>query len=546
MSFMPGDPSKTTEDGGLDAILQKLVTPGVSAEPLPSAIKKPANKDVPLQEQVKAYEKKLQAAYPDQKITVTLDPVTGAISGDIADAPRGQPTFATPNFDIKQSSAGFDLYKDQLAKATTSEEKLNIAMNLKRLVQDTMTFNYNKYSQQASEQFGITDLLMSIEQYKKIEATDPNRPPGAIMSDQRQALYEQLAQARIAAREQTKELMSKDQVVNQANNLADSILNQFKLADDVLRLNEMDAAKAAQKQMKVELLQDPARLNRIAAATTGSIKPDDATRDRIATQMSTGKLKLDPFTEVLSKASQDQLITTILDPKVTPIDKQKIRNILISDEIAATGDEAKAKENIKLLDSVLNAKLDDPNNIGLNLLANPELQGAINKRNKILADKAKMYRTENTPAGVQKEERAGIDIETRKQLLQIISNDRFNSDVYGWKGLIQANPTAMAVLAAGDRTKPMDSRSFITNFMNYNDGKNISEKVAVVRELIATAATAAQTGSVLPNPNPQSMSLLADRIAVASIVRPFAIENTTSWEDFQNQYRKASESVARR
>ena len=156
------------KDDELDNTLLSLTTNNPT-NPLPAAIKNntptvplPNEAEFNLVEQAKIYERDLQKAYPDQKIKVSVN-ADGSISAEHSGRPFSAPTFANPNFQPEQAASGLDMLKDQLVKATTNEEKLNIALSIKRLAQDQQVSNYNKYKQQAEAKFGIPDLEMAID-----------------------------------------------------------------------------------------------------------------------------------------------------------------------------------------------------------------------------------------------------------------------------------------------------------------------------------------------------------------------------------------------
>ena len=518
----------------LDAVLLSLATSNPT-QPLPTVPGPAGTTVVPsAAQQVADYKAKLQAAYPDQAINIQLDPKTGKITGEMGGMGKGPAVTTIPNYDPTKVASGIDLIKAQLAKPDiTDSEKLDLAVKLKVMAADQATHNYNKYVKQADLRFGVTDIEAAIASVKQAEAMDPRNPGNGMPSNERMALLTTLGQTRAYATQYVNELVHGDSTVNEAKNLADSIIATFNLADNKIKLDELKVNEQMKVQQKTELLANPRLLTRLIGVNGGT-DFGDAARSIAADSVVRGKAKIDDFTKSMISADPTELYNNFFDPTLSPDKRQKIKNILRADEVVNTGDPALAARRLEILDRVMTANLDNPMGEAANVLGEqykPQVSDALKARKGAIDKEAAASRL-NPKSNKEKDaERARIDIETKKKLLGIMATEDFNGNVFQWKGVIQSDPTAVALLSKADKSKPMSAAEFITSYINMNSGKSLKEKSNALRGMVETAVGAVQNGAILPPPKADSMLLLLDKIAVQSLttgVRNNYMENPFS------------------
>lgn len=499
----------------LDAMMMALQTTPVS-QPLPIA-STPVTTDV---SNAKGFLTDLQAAYPDQKVDMTVN-ADGSISGSFI---GGVHMSAALPKEVAQSrkqqfESGVSLLKQSLESSTDPAEKINIAIKLNQMVTEQSVFNYNEYKSQAELQSGVPDLIKAIELIRQQEATAPNRPSNGMPSDQRLALIKQLGAARQDARQYTEELMKGDTGIAQATALAKATLSQFAALDDIDRLTATKEKKQTEEIFKQEQLQNPQRLNRIGAIMLGNPSPDDKGREAIADRIAKGKLKLSDWEEALSAASTDNLHSMLFDSKVSTNPKMstQIKSVLLSDEIAKTGDKPLAEAHMKILDTVLKLDLDQLLE-KQGIKSNPDMDSIIIAY-QVQKKAGSQVSTANVGKTNKEKQDAGTELEkkARIQILQQVSTDLFGGNVRGWNGVIKSDPSAQAILSQIPIEQDVTAKDFITRLMTAKDGKTIKQKSDIARQLVASAAVSAQGSAVLPVPSAESFILWADRAAAQAI-----------------------------
>lgn len=414
----------------------------------------------------------------------------------------------------------------RLKGATTDAEKIDIAFALKNAAQSQALTDYNRFVKQAEIRYGIPDIEMGIDAIAKQEALDPNRPVG-MMSDQRQMMLNQLGEARTRTTQYVNELMKGNVEVQQAILAADSVLNSFKLEDDKVRIHEMRGAQLAKEQQKVNYLSNPTLLNRLTAITTGIVVPTETTRSSMAQQLVNNPKSVDDRTMQLAQMGKEQLFPMLFlpDKEVKPQDKQKIRNMLLAEEIANTGDEAKARANIALVDKVASMRLSEGKLAEVSLLfseaTRDKVSEVVNEYRTNSAAAAKDAKAKDLPAAQVNDRMLTEEIEVKNKLLRVMATNEFNNNVRSWKGLIQADPTASAILSKVDVTKPYTAQEFVGDYLNSKDDKSLQDKITTLRNIVQQAGVAYDKGSVLPPVNPAGLEAAIDRMAVATIVNPF-------------------------
>jgi len=469
----------------------------------------------------------------------TLAPAAPAVP---ATAVPAVPTVSSAITTVGTKNPAIESIISLINTATLEEDKLDYAFKLKNMAQEQALIDYNKFAKQAEARFSVPDLEGSIDLITKQELVDPNRPAGAI-SDQRLALLGQLGKARAESRLYVADLVRGNIEVNKAMVLADSIVAGFKLSDDKIALRAKQEEETYKQQRKLELLADTKFLDRVNALTTGSISPTQMSRERIATQIALNPKSLDSKTEQLAKMSKDDLYSLLFMPDIKDQDKSSIKNALMAEEVTITGNAEKAKKSMKVVEAVLNLNFDEQKLTDIiaqfPAAAKNEVGLLVNEHKKARGVKAGAGKRENLAAKDIANTLLAFDVDAKRKLIRIVSTAVFSEDVKAWQGLIQADETAIGLIAKADKSKPYNAPQFVADYINSGQKNALNERVVKLRNMVNTASIAYDNGSILPPMNPASLEIMIDRMALTAIEFRFANLQGKSFTEVGESYNDA-------
>ena len=501
----------------LDDTLLALTTAGATA-PLPASLA--SNPFVPVESSGKSTlftnveDVAINAEAAGQKVVRLGN--TKAKPADVKETPIDTQIKANPNISSSPDYSALNALQLRLANAV-GDEKIDLAFQLKTMAQSQAMDDYGKFVKQAEARFSIPDIEANIRTLTEMENVDPNRPPG-VMSDQRKAALNMLGTARIQSRQYTEELMKGNTTIQKAILQAESVISSFKLDDDKMRLNEGKAEQAWQKAQKVEYLSNPKMLNRIIAMQTGNPNASAEMRDATATKLA---VKNDPKLLEFANLDKNSIYEMLLDPKYKDVDKGRLKNMLIADEVGITGNVVKAQERMKLIDTVISDGLklnaDKLADLGISVPKSAEADVTA-EMNKYKAQ----VKTETGPASLKSSAEKNTAVGTisavaKRKILEILTLNDFKENVNNWQGLIQSDPTATAIMAKVDKSKPYNMNAFIADYLNIKDDKTLPQKAEALRQIVSSGVGANNKGSLLPELNPESIVMAIDRLAAASV-----------------------------
>lgn len=454
--------------------------------------------------------KVFEAAFPDMSFDIVSDKEgKQAVRGVQKQQPANTAESVPQGLDPKLVDKGIADLQKALSTAVSDEEKLNIAVRLKAAVDTAKAFKFNQYKEIAEAEFGIPDMVQAISRVQQAEAASPYNPGTGMPSMQRLQLLETLGIARVRASNRVKELSDSDTSLVGAANLASATILEIEkgmqLAGKASILEARDAARLA-KETAIGSM-NPDFIQNVSILKNATPNPTDAQRRAIAEGIYDKKINLTETERVLATASPDSLkglYVTVKDPK----HKEQVLQLLEAKELAITGDAQQAKRNLEVFKKAYSIDVADLKATGM-----PEL-----------SDRARRKASENVARYPDKSARDQVSREDRiafqNEYLANVVTAAFTEDVGSWTGVIQSDDTAKAVLRQMKITNPKDvnMRKFITNYLMYNDGKNLDQKSKAIQAITASAMNAFTQSVVLPIPSEESIGQLTQRMLAAAYV----------------------------
>jgi hypothetical protein len=454
---------------------------------------------------------------------------------------------SNPNISSTADYTALNDLQQRLANAV-GDEKIDLAFQLKTMAQSQARDDYGKFVKQAETRFGIPDIEANIRTLTEMENVDPNRPPG-VMSDQRKVALNMLGTARIQSRQYTEELMKGNTSIQKAILHAESVLASFKLDDDKIRLGDARAEQAYRAAQKIDFLSNPKMLNRIITMQTGNPQASQEMREATATRLA---IKADPKLLELANLDKNSIYELLLDPKYKDVDKGKLKNMLIADEVGITGSVERAQARMKLIDTVISDsfKLDSDKLEGLGIPIPKNAEADVLSVTKRYKDSVKEV-TEGQnirKSDAEKNQTIGtLSAIAKREILKILTLNDFKENVNSWQGLIQSDPTASALIAKADKSRPYNMDAFIADYLNTKDDKTLPQKAEMLRQIVSSGVGANNKGSLLPELNPESIVMAIDKLAAATIASiTFANIRASDWGSFQDQYRNITTNINNR
>lgn len=450
-----------------------------------------------------------EAAFPDTQFEefVNSEGQKGIRSIGKKPSTFGSETPIPEGYSVDTGMRGIQDLQKALESATDDQEKAKIAITLNAAVQTQKAVQFGRFKRQAESEFGVPELMASIEQVKQAEMQSPYNPHTGMPSAQRMELIGSLGVARTRAAARVGELMQTDPKLAAAENLAKATLTQIdtslKLVGRQEIIDERQRKKAAREAAIASF--DPNFVNNVAILKLG--KPaDDKVSQSIREQIVDGKLKLSD-TERLLATADDATLQNYYAQTKTPKDKGLALQMLAAKELQATGDVTTAGNNMKIFQAVMDSNLADQ--------SNPYVTPTMRKR----------YQTANleitsqsAASGKSKDELlAARSFALKREILGDVARQYILSDVANWQGLVSSDDTAKQILMQAKKDgKPLNFKSFVTNYLNTNDGKDLSAKSRALQAIIASATDSLPKSSIIPIPSAESMMQQAQMLMMVA------------------------------
>lgn len=451
-----------------------------------------------------------ESAYPDLLFNIETTGDNVRITSSPREKNNVSSSALVPSgFSPKLASAGIADLQASLEKATTDKEKLEIAFKLKAMVATTKSVKFQEYKSRAEAEFGIPDILLSIDNIKRAEMLSSNNPGNGMPSRERLALISSLGVARTHAANRIKEMSDNDTAFAAAENLADATISALRIGsvlDERQARQDARDEKAYAREAAIVSLQ-PEFLTGISTVRFNNPAPDQKTMRSIAEQLVDGKLRLSETEKVLAGADADSLkglYVGLKDPK----EKEMAFRLIEAKELALNPDKTQAKLNVQLFKEIFAKDL-------TNLKDAP----GISKRYKQRVQEISIQMAgASTREKDQEMQRMGVAI--RNEYLGEIVKREFNRDISRWGGLIQSDETAKAIMLQhrGDKV-PLSITRFIDEYNAYNDGKDKGKKSQAIQAIIVSAVEALPRSVVLPIMSPESALLEAQRMTASQSIK---------------------------
>lgn len=450
-----------------------------------------------------------QEAFPDTDFVLTAEEGKPRITGMRKQIPPDATKTVPDGFDPNLATRGIKEMTAALESAATDEDRLKVATRLLAMINTQKAYNFESYKTRAEAELGVPDLVNAIERVRQAEIGSPYNPQTGMPSQQRLTLLETLGVARSRAANRVKELLETDVSLVQSENLAKATIIEMEkgslLAGRELLREERESKRIA-KETAIGSM-NPEFIQNISILRNANSKPGETERRAIAEGLYDGKIKLTETERLLANATPDSIKAFYLVEKDQKKKEQALQ-LLAAKEAASVGDEAQAKRNMDLFRRVYATDVAD-----LTQTRDPALSARVRQKSQqnIVA-----YPDTKTRNEVNAQDRVAF----QNEYLTRIVNDAFQNDVSQWQGVVQSDDTAKAVIKQmrAKDPKKMDMRRFISEYLNYNDGKPLSDKSKALQAITSSALGAFPTSVILPIPSEESVMLQTQRMLASSYV----------------------------
>jgi len=418
------------------------------------------------------------------------------------------PTPVPNGYSPALAQKGIEDLTTALEKATTDKDKLDIALKLSVAVNTQKAYKFDDYKRRAEAEYGVPDILNSIEHIKRAEMTSPSNPGTGVPSRERMDLITSLGAARTHAAQRIREFMATDSDLARAESLAHATIEGIKIGSTI----DARQSVADERRMKRDALElaissvDPNYVAGVAIVKHGNADPSPDQRRAIAEGLVTNKLHLSPIENAVANANPEALKTIYFGARDVK-EKELAFRVMAERERAAVGDK-QAETNMKLFKMVSDKDMSK-------IADEPQIAQKYRKR---------ISEINATMAGAGNKEKEAEILRAKhgiqQEYLGSLVQRAFYSDVNNWNGLIKSDDTAKAVLLQSQRDKkPISANEFIGKYLNYNDGKRMDQKSMSLQAIITSGFEAIPRSVVLPVPSPESALLQAQSMIAAEQLR---------------------------
>jgi hypothetical protein len=450
-----------------------------------------------------------EEAFPEMEFALTTTEGKPTITSMRKQIPPDVKTATPEGFDPKLNTRGITEMEQALEAAITDEDKLAAATRLLAMVQTQKAYNFNEYKVRAESEFGVSDLVTAIDKVKQAEISSPYNPHTGMPSAQRIQLLEVLGLARVRVANRVKELSEADVSLVRAESMARATIMEMEkgaaLAGKAMLREERDARRLA-KETAIGSM-NPEFIQNISILRNANPAPNETERRAIAEGLYDNKIKLTETERLLANATPDSIKAFYLVEKDQKKKEQALQ-LLAAKETAVTGNPAQAKKNMELFRRVYSTDVAD----------------AAQTRDPELSDRVRRKSQQNIAAYPDTKTRSEVAAQDRvafqNEYLNRIVNQAFQNDVSQWQGVIQSDDTAKLVIKQMQAKDPkkMDMRRFISEYLNYRDGKDLADKSKALQAITASALSAIPGSIVLPLPSEESVMLQTQRMMASSYV----------------------------
>lgn len=442
-----------------------------------------------------------QSAFPNKKFEVTEKNGVISLSEKVTGATEPlKPVATTLNTSSDTPMTGLKDMQVALEKATTDDERLKIAFSMKTMVAQMQAQRQIEYQRRAELELNIPMLAGMVDASLRADAVSPHNPRDGTVSKQTQEALTTLASARMLAAQRVESLVKEDPMLRPAMALADNTIEQIKASSGLANRDYILSEKKAREEERNLAIQtaigDP-NFDRIAIMVGANISTPEA-RIAFANKMATGKVQL--------SAEQKQLATA--DPQtlamIYPLEKNPQKQMMILSQLQhleakRTGNPEAAAASVRAFQKVMQTSLESPEAERLS----PGIRKAWESAN---------IRFKDSPQDL-----ARLDAELHQKMAKDVALGSFRADVRSWTGQIKADAIAQAVIKNADPSKPMDIRTFISNYLAANIEDTKANKLQRLRFIVKSAADALPDSLLFPKPDPYSVQAEVDKLTASML-----------------------------
>jgi hypothetical protein len=490
----------------LNAELLKLDTGGANR---PSFLEITKTTDVQAPDAGQSLLKVFQEAFPESDFTLTETEGKPTIRGMRKQIPPDANKLYPEGFSPKINLSGIEEMRKALESAITDEDKLSVSIKLLAMIATQKAYNFTNYKSRAELEYGVPELVTAIEKVRQAELASPFNPGTGMPSQQRLQLLETLGTARSRAAIRVKELSDSDISLAQSEHMAQATILEMEkgslLAGRQLVREEKESRRIA-KETAIGAM-EPSFIQNISILRNARGDPTDTERRAIAEGLYDGKIKLTETERLLATATPDSIKAFYLVEKDQKKKEQALQ-LLAAKELAAAGNESQAKRNMDLFRKAYSIDVAD-----ITVTRDPTLSARVRQKNQ---QNIAAYPDKKTRDEVGAQDRVAF----QNEYLNNVINQAFQSNVSEWQGVVQSDDTAKAVIKQMRAVNPkeLNMRKFISEYLNFNDGKSLAEKSRAIQAITASALAAFPTSVVLPIPSEESIAMQTQRMLASSYV----------------------------